>query len=101
MRTVNSGQAETNIRDRLVDGIRDKELSRKIQLMTELNLETAVQMTRQAEDVAQQISQQESQSTSSVQGIGSRHSSKVAEKPRTKEKHKRGSEKRREDTASE
>ncbi len=67
-----------HIRDRLVVGIRDKELSRKMQLMTELTLETAVQMTRQAEDVAQQISQQEGQSTGSVQEVAFRHSSKVA-----------------------
>ncbi len=70
-----------HIRDRLVVGIRDKELSRKMQLMTELTLETAVQMTRQAEDVAQQISQQEGQSTGSVQEVAFRHSSKVAERP--------------------
>ncbi|KAI2647390.1 Transposon Tf2-8 polyprotein [Labeo rohita] len=90
-----------HIRDRLVVGIRDKELSRKMQLMTDLTLETAVQMTRQAEDVAQQISQQESQSTGSVQEVASRRSSRVAERPWTKEKYRRGSEKRKEDTANE
>lgn len=58
-------------------------------------------MTWQAEDVAQQISQQDGQSMSSVQEVASRRSSKAVDRPWMKEKHKRGGEKRREDTENE
>uniref|UniRef100_A0A0F8AMR2 CCHC-type domain-containing protein n=1 Tax=Larimichthys crocea TaxID=215358 RepID=A0A0F8AMR2_LARCR len=61
-----------HIRDRLVVGIRDKGLSRRLQLMSDLTLETAVQMVRQAEDVAQQISQQERQTTLNVHEVSHR-----------------------------
>ena len=61
-----------HIRDRLVLGIRNKELSRKLQLTSDLTLETAVQMVRQTEDVAQQISQQEQQTTLNVQEVSHR-----------------------------
>lgn len=56
-----------HIRDRLVVSIRDKELSRRLQLMSNLTLEAAVQMVRQAEDAAQQMSPQEQQVAFSVQ----------------------------------
>ncbi|KAK0146533.1 hypothetical protein N1851_014140 [Merluccius polli] len=65
-----------HIRDRLVVGIRDKGLSRRLQLMSDLTLETAVQMVRQAEDVAQQISQQERQAAAHVQEVTHRRPSK-------------------------
>lgn len=48
-----------HIRDRLIVSIHDKELSRQLQLMSDLTLETALQMVRQAKEVAQQISWQE------------------------------------------
>lgn len=48
-----------DIRKRLVVSIHDKELSRRLKVMTDLTMETAVQMVRQAEDNAQQIGQQE------------------------------------------
>ncbi|KAE8288384.1 hypothetical protein D5F01_LYC12253 [Larimichthys crocea] len=65
-----------HIRDRLVVGIRDKGLSRRLQLMSDLKLETAVQMVRQAEDVAQQISQQERQTTLNVHEVSHRHAAR-------------------------
>lgn len=53
------GQSKSeNIRDRLFVGIRDKELSKKMQLMLDLTLETAIQMVRQVEDVEEQMSRQ-------------------------------------------
>lgn len=45
--------------------------------MTELTLETAVQMTRQAEDVAQQISQQEGQNVQIKNWISLCHESSL------------------------
>lgn len=66
--------------------------------MTTLTLETAVQMTRQAEDIAKQISQQEGQPMSSLQEVTSRQSSKAANRSWMKEKNKRSRENRKEDT---
>lgn len=57
------------IRDKLVVGICDKELSRQLQLMSNLTLETAVQVVRQAEVVAQQMSQQEQHAAFKVQEV--------------------------------
>ena len=65
------GAKSEHIRDRLVV-IRDKKLSRRLQLMSDLTLETAVQMVRQAEDVVHQISQQEQQTTLNVQEVSHR-----------------------------
>lgn len=58
-----------NIRDRLVVGVRDKELSKKMQLMPDLTLEMAIQMVRQAEDVEEQISRQLQQALLNVQEV--------------------------------
>ena len=49
---------EEHIRDRIVVGIRDKELSRKLQLISNLTLEMTVQEARQQEEVKAQVSQQ-------------------------------------------
>ena len=49
---------EEHIRDRIVVGIRDKELSRKLQLIPNLTLEMTVQEARQQEEVKAQVSQQ-------------------------------------------
>lgn len=81
-----SASRNEHIRDRLVVRIRDKNLSMRMQLMAALTLETAVQMTRQAEDVANQISQQEGQATGSVQEVTSKQSSKAGHKPWMREK---------------
>lgn len=47
-----------NIRDKLVIGILDKELSEKLQLTADLTLERAVEMVRQSEQIKGQVSQQ-------------------------------------------
>ncbi|KAI4884910.1 hypothetical protein NFI96_000923 [Prochilodus magdalenae] len=49
---------EEHIRDRIVVGIRDKDLSRKLQLIPNLTLEMTVQEARQSEEVKAQVSQQ-------------------------------------------
>lgn len=49
---------EENIRDRIVVGIRDKELSRKLQLTADLTLAVTIQTVRQSEEVAAQVSLQ-------------------------------------------
>lgn len=49
---------DEHIRDCIVVGIQDKELSRKLQLISNLTLEMRVQEVRQNEDVKAQVSQQ-------------------------------------------
>lgn len=49
---------EENIRDRIVVAIRDKELSRRLQLMVDLTQTTTIQTVRQSEEVAAQVSLQ-------------------------------------------
>ncbi|XP_042071854.1 uncharacterized protein K02A2.6-like [Haplochromis burtoni] len=49
---------EENIRDRIVVGIRDKDLSRRLQLMKDLTLAQTTQIVRQSEEVAAQVSLQ-------------------------------------------
>ena len=44
-------QKEDHIRDRIVTGLNDKELSRELQLKSDLNLNTAVQLVKQRETV--------------------------------------------------
>ena len=70
-----------HIRDRLVVGIRDKDLSRKLQLTSDLTLEKAVLMVRQAEEVAQQITQQEQQASLAVQAVEQKRFVKKGGKP--------------------
>lgn len=60
---------DENIRDRLVVGIRDKELSRKLQLMEDLTLEMAVQEVRQEEEVKAQVSLQGGEAACSVEEV--------------------------------
>lgn len=69
-----------HIRDRLVVGIRDRGLSKRLQLMPTLTLETAVQMIRQAEDVEQQLNEQGRQ-TANVQEVTHRRPSKRGGRP--------------------
>lgn len=47
---------EENIRDRIVVGIRNKDLSRRLQLMKDLTLAQMNQIVRQSEEVAAQVS---------------------------------------------
>ena len=48
-----------NIRDRLVVGLRDSQLSQDLQMEKDLNLETAVEIARQHEQVKTQVTQQQ------------------------------------------
>ncbi len=50
---------DENIRDRIVVSILDKELSRRLQLITNLTLAQTIQTVRQTEEVATQVSMQE------------------------------------------
>ncbi|KAK0156229.1 hypothetical protein N1851_000482 [Merluccius polli] len=50
---------EENIRDRIVVGILDKEVSRKLQLVKDLTLAVTIETVRQSEEVASQVSMQE------------------------------------------
>lgn len=52
---------DEHIRDRLVVGIKDKELSRRFQLMADLTLAQVVEQVRQAEEIARQVSLQSNQ----------------------------------------
>lgn len=49
---------EENIRDRIVVGIRDEDLSHRLQLMKDLTLAQTTQIVRQSEEVAAQVSLQ-------------------------------------------
>ncbi|CAL1578766.1 unnamed protein product [Knipowitschia caucasica] len=51
-------QREEHIRDRIVVGISDKEMSRKLQLETQLTLSQTIQAVRQSEEVTRQVNQQ-------------------------------------------
>lgn len=53
-----SAKREEHIRDRIVVGISDKELSQKLQLIPKLTLEMTVQEVRQSEEVKAQVNQQ-------------------------------------------
>ncbi|XP_063063818.1 uncharacterized protein K02A2.6-like [Engraulis encrasicolus] len=49
---------EENIRDRIVVGILDKEVSKQLQLMQNLNLAVAIETVRQSEEVTSHVSMQ-------------------------------------------
>lgn len=49
---------EENIHDRIVVGILDKDVSRKLQLMKDLTLAVTIETVRQSEEVASQVSMQ-------------------------------------------
>ena len=51
-------QRDEQIRDRIVIGILDKSLSQKLQMKSDLNLDTAIQMARQSEQVKVQVAGQ-------------------------------------------
>lgn len=60
---------DENIRDRLVVGIIDKELSEKMQLMPKLTLSTAVELVRQSEQVKEHISEQTASNSAHVNEV--------------------------------
>ncbi len=49
---------DESIRERIVVGILDKDLSRRLQLITDLTLAQTIQTVRQSEEVATQVSMQ-------------------------------------------
>ena len=52
------GNRDENIRDRIVVGILDKDVSRKLQLTKDLTLALTIETVRQSEEVASQVSMQ-------------------------------------------
>ena len=58
-----------NIRDRLVVGLRDSQLSQDLQMKKDLNLETAVEIARQHEQVKTQVTQQHKGQEKSLEEI--------------------------------
>lgn len=62
---------EDHIRDRIVVGILDKELSRRLQLMSDLTLAQTIQSVRQSEEVALQVHQQ-GEACAAVQEVAQR-----------------------------
>lgn len=60
---------EEHIRDRIVVGIQDKELSRKLQLISNLTLKMTVQETRQSEEVKAQVSAQGEAAACAIQEV--------------------------------
>lgn len=61
------GNKNENIRDRLVVGILDKELSEKLQLTSDLTLDKAVELVRHSEQVKGHVSEQGACASSSTQ----------------------------------
>lgn len=58
-----------NIRDRLVIGTMDKELSEKLQLMLDLTLDKAVELVRYSEQVKAHISEQEAATSTQLSEV--------------------------------
>ena len=63
---------DNTIRDRVVLGILDRELSEKLQMESNLTLETAITMARQSETVKQQIREQRHTAVDLVHAVGGR-----------------------------
>ena len=73
---ANFEDRESSIRDRLILGLLDQELSEKLQLESELTLAKATQIARQSELVKQQTGEQrglDHPSVDAVRGEGSGH----------------------------
>ena len=68
---MNSEQRDEQIRDRIVIGIRDKSLSQKVQMGTDLNLDIATQMACPSELIKSQVAGQ-----SDTQHLGEIHRKK-------------------------
>ena len=62
-------QKEDHIRDRIVTGLSDKELSRELQLKSDLNLNTAVQLVKQRETVKSQLMAQGQSQASALEEV--------------------------------
>lgn len=83
---------DEHIRDRIVVGISDKELSRKLQLMADLTLAQTITTVRQSEEVTLQVHQQ-GEAFAAVQEIA-RKKSTDREKPKWKPRMKASGEQR-------
>ncbi|ROL43556.1 hypothetical protein DPX16_13487 [Anabarilius grahami] len=79
---------EEHIRDRIVVGIQDKELSRKLQLIPNLTLEMTVQETRQSEEVKAQVSVQGEAACAIQEVAHKRHAQRRQHAPGPKFKHR-------------
>ena len=75
---ANFPNREESIRDRLVLGVRDRELSEKLQLQANLTLKDAVQQARQFELVKYQLSEQRHDSSTSIDAVTHRPSGSSA-----------------------
>ena len=74
---------ESTIRDRLVVGLRDRELSKKLQLQPDLTLKTAIDVARQHEQVKVQMSEQQTPVVNAVKSRtsqGRKYSQKGAQR---------------------
>lgn len=88
-----------HIRDRLVIGIIDKELSEKMQLMPKLTLSEAVELVRQSEQVKEHISEQTASSSSThLNEVARQWQQQRKEKGRPKTGHRQTSTHQRENT---
>ncbi|CAL9695394.1 unnamed protein product [Knipowitschia caucasica] len=63
---------EENIRDRLVIGILDKEMSEKLQMISDLTLSKAVELVRQSEQVKQHVSEQGASASANLSEVASK-----------------------------
>ena len=62
-------QKEDHIRDRIVTGLSDNELSRELQLNSDLNLNTAVQLVKERETVKSQLMAQGQSQASALEEV--------------------------------
>lgn len=69
---------EENIRDRIVVGIMDKDLSQRLQMVPNLTLEMAVREVRQSEEIKAQVSQQGGEQAASIQEVAQQRDSSGA-----------------------
>lgn len=80
------GEAKSeNIRDRLVIGVLDKDMSQRLQMMCDLSLERACRHARQSEQIKSHVSEQASSSALN-EVVRRKHSAKGAFKPESIER---------------
>ncbi len=73
---------EENIRDRIVVGILDKDLSQRLQMVPNLTLEMAVREARQSEEVKAQVSQQGGEQAGAIQEVAQQQRDSSGAKPK-------------------
>ncbi|GFS12537.1 Pol polyprotein [Elysia marginata] len=93
---------DESIRDQLVFGLRDKELTRKLQLESDLPLNKAIDMARNFETIESQVNSQSRMNIDSLSNhrfnpsrprLHNRHSQKGRQKPNTNPSHGRSASK--------